>query len=455
MKKLAFTLLMGFVLGPVFAQNSIYWIKKGNGFWGVAANWEVPGVVPVNRIPNSLDTVFIQHDSVVIPNGLAAYARRIELGVIDSSGTGLAVLNGGTLVVKDYNAGFGSKAGIEIINASLLNLGNLNVINCYPGILVDATAVFENQNILTIDSAIQSGITNVNLLENGENGIITISNLSGISSSPSGIANSDTIINDGIISINNAGYGINNGGVILNNGDLSINECYDYGIEGGSFFNVGLLKISNTGIGLDVMTMINSDTIRIDSIEQGGVINTFDNLGFIEINEVELGGLKIVDNLNNESAGFIYIHNSIFASADGIHNTGNIDNLGTIKIESFIFSDNKGLKNNGSITNFGDLLISDCREGIHNSSSISNLGGQIKISVCPFGWTNNSSSIILNDLNGLLEISNCTEGFLFYSGSSIDNKSGSTIKTSMMFSSPMDCKLGSILTNEGIMEIEN
>ena len=445
------------------AQSSIYWVKKGNGFWNVAAHWQTNDVPPVNRIPNALDTVFILHDSVIVPNGFNAYARRIELGAEDSSGVGLAVFTGGTLAIDDFGGlPNNPNPGINIINATLFNAGSIQIMDCGPGICIDSSSFLINQDSIKIEFAIIDGIENFNCLENKSGGCILISDLDGLFGPPYGIFNADSIKNDGLIKVTDAGSGIfNSTSTYLENfGTIEISDIQETGINGGELLNLGKIHIDNCNDGISIAnSLVNSDTICISNVDYGILISSsssvLQNLGKIIIRNINMDGILNSGIINNEANGTIHICKSKFVSIDGISNSGGtIENVGHIKIDSLSGSDDEGIHLlSGTFTNFGLLETEKCHNGLRASSTFINLGGTVILANSDLGIS--GSGLIKNDQNGTFEIKDCDEGIRLLSGAMIENLSGSTIKTINILESPLQIQLGATLYNEGILDIQN
>ena len=438
---------------PLAAQSSIYWAKKGNGFWHVADNWMVPGGTPQNRVPNAMDTVYIQHDSVIIANGVNAFARRIELGVVDSAGTGLAILDGGSLTVDDMGAvKIDIEGGIKMINSSLLNMGHLYISHCTPGIEAEFNCQIDNRGTLAIDSVFQYGVSTVSKLLNNSTGILSINRVSSGNQGLPHAISSDSMINHGEILINNSGRGITSS-YVENTGTMYIDSCFENGIHADLFTNSGDFYASNCDYGFFALRIENSEVITVKNCYQGIYCDELENYDSLMVINCETG-IQVIDEMLNESDGRIHINNQLSPSTGlYVFLSATATNYGKITIDSIGGNSTFALRNSNICNNYGQIFIADCLSGIQNTSSLSNIGGLIQINASNLGIWNSSN--IVNENNGTIEISSSGEGLRSFSGGSIDNRAAASFRIFGDANSYLEILTGSSLTNNGILEIGN
>ncbi len=436
---------------PLTAQSSIYWAKKGNGFWHVANNWIVPGGTPQNRVPNAMDTVYIQHDSVIISSGVNAFARRIELGVVDSAGTGLAILDGGSLSINIVNSDTSNDSGIKITRASLLNIGNLQIKNSNYGIEEIAEAYIENRGMMTIDSCSPSAISMDGELRNTSTGYIQVDfipNENGIFSR--GIV-AGKITNDGHFEMTNiTGYAISC--------DEIINESYisvvasGGGIISGKCENFKKVEVWDCASGISSDTILNNDSIIIDGISQGLICDVFKNYGYLLIHDIFIQGINVSESLLNENGGECLLSNSTNYSCEGLYNEGILDNYGVIRVDSFLLLEDVGITNHGTINNYQDIEMTSLTLGLLNQASLVNIGGTLQIYECAAGISNNVS--LINDSGGLIDVSASNTGYSTSTSSSNENRVGCTM-TIQGGTVPFSINGASTFENFGLLEINN
>ncbi len=438
---------------PLTAQSSIYWAKKGNGLWHVANNWMVPGGTPQNRVPNAMDTVYIQHDSVIIANGVNAFARRIELGVVDSAGTGLAILDGGSLSVDDMGAvKIDIEGGIKMINSSLLNIGHLSISHCTPGIEARSNCHIENRGTLAIDSVIQYGVSTVSKIVNNSTGTLSINRVSSGNQGLPHAISTDSLINHGEILINNSGRGINSS-YLENTGSMYIDSCFENGVQADLFTNSGDFHGSYCDYGFFALRIENAEVIKVKNCLLGIYCDELENYDSVMIINCETG-IQVFDEMLNESGGRIHINNQ-YSPFTGLYvfSSATATNYGKITIDSIGGNSKYAIINSNICNNYGQIFIADCLNGIDNRSSLSNIGGLIQINASNRGIWNSSN--IVNENNGTIEILSPGEGLRSFSGGSIDNRATASFRIFGDANSYLEILTGSTLTNNGILEIGN
>lgn len=436
---------------PLTAQSSIYWAKKGNGLWHVANNWMVPGGTPQNRVPNAMDTVYIQHDSVIIANGVNAFARHIELGVVDSAGTGLAILDGGSLSINIVNSDASNDSGIKITRASLLNIGNLQIKNSNYGIEEISEAYIENRGMMKIDSCSPSAISMDGDLHNTATGQILVDyipNAPGIFSR--GIV-AGKIINDGHFEMKNVtGYAISCN-EIINEGYISV-DTSGGGIISGKCENFEKVEVRDCGSGIFSDTIINNDSIIIDGISQGLICDVFKNYGHLLIHDIFIQGINVSESLLNENGGECLLRHSTHFGCEAIYNDGILENYGVIDIDSFLLLTDIGIANHGTINNYQNIEITASTLGIINWASLINIGGNLLIHNCIHGISNNVSMI--NDSGGIINVSASNTGYGTSTTSTNENRLGCTMNI-QGGTAPFTINGVSTFENNGLLEINN
>lgn len=344
----AYLLLVLLILSPLLAisQNTVTWIKMGNGVWNDPGNWETNTVPPLHRIPNAQDTVVIEHDSVSIPINYDAFARRIVLGIDKGTGIGLAVLDNATLTINDQLFTTEDRnTAIDIRSASLFNNGKISIHDCGIGILLDSNAVLDNLSHIEISWA--SNIWPVD-------GIY-------------GIENFGHIANQSKIEITLAQWAILNRRNLINNDSICIETSFiGFYNLGGSFFNGinGKMSLHNNNVNLDASghvtnqgeiycsisgqrniavggTLINRSSIYMDNGGQfeirGSAVVTNEAGGTITIGDVCLNGIIFTGasaTLANDAGAEIVIH-PVFDTPFDTGASGNVfENFGLFEIQN-------------------------------------------------------------------------------------------------------------------------
>ena len=412
----------------VLAQKSIFWVKKGNGGWNVPNNWMAPGSSPVNRIPNDQDTVFILHDTVFIGGSTNAFARRIELGVVDSAGSGLVVLSDAALNINDFDAQKDdAEAGLMMQNASLLNLGLIHISKTTPGIYTDFNSYVENRGEISIDSVTQFGIKASNILNVG---VIVIKHVAAGYAGQSVGFSANSITNYGIINVSNACRGMS-ADEILNNGLIQLNLNSERGASASSLINLSKLVISNSAEGVTCDVLNNEDSIIITEVSDFGIR---------------------ADDFLNETSGFIKIINSTTPSTVGLRNSTHVINFGELRIDSMLQVGNIAIDNAQDFENYGSITITDCDLGILNSDNMSNIGGMIGIQRCNLAISTRGH--FKNEAGGIIEVMWSQNGIEITSNfrSMLDNSNNSTITIENTIGIPIQISADAVLVNNGILE---
>ena len=440
------------------AQSEIHWDRTGNGFWHTASNWDL------NRIPNAMDTVYIEHDSVLIGNGIVAEAGRVIVGASSVSGVGLAVFDTGKLIVTPATK---QTTAIELIESSLFNIGLIKISNHITGIHIDKESRLINQDSIVLNGC-NVGISNFNQLDNQEAGYIYL--LAGWSGNGA-IENFDSIENSGIIdlygrvSVNSMGYlgdtashFDNSGylesiesarslelrsGTITNTGFLNC-EGLDFGLvmdEHSSFANGGKFLIPGGNNGVDSEgLLINTDTIIVENTGSsltftgpaGKLLN--ESLGVIKIGDQYAGnGLNLFTGSTSENFGLLEIYS--------------VTDVGINLWSAFV---------SGSMVNYGTITIDSCAIGLKSLNtrySVINLGGQISITNFDLGIDMGGN--LINELSGSIHLNSGIDGYLVQYTGSLTNKINSNIQTENITGIPLNVRRLTEFTNDGILQIEN
>ena len=409
----------------------------GNGAWGNPSNWSC------NCVPTAADTVMIDHDSVIIPNGV--HAEAAEVVVSDNTSTaGLAVLAGASLAVagsaRDGLLVTGTEATFR--NDGLLKIRHVN----NAGIRLSSAAIFDNRTggQIVIDSIGGRGfvLQSPNFSNNGK---ITINQCGseGMSAS-SGFSNADSILMTYCDGFTLFGPGQNSGTIIIdstwsqsgldtkaqfdNSGIIQVKRTKSNGIvcRGGAFLNDGVISISKVTLrGFNhESALTNNGIINIQETGNHGIAaeDSLTNNGKIIVVNASGDGIAMIghqaDFENNDSV--IVTHCRIGITVDEARFT----NLGYFQTESHTHA---GLRvNAGTILNTGELVSISTVENlcIGQFGRVTVLGGKL---TC----LNGDPNIQVKE-GGTLEISSSAE---------IESLSGAN---------PLNIELGGVFHCDGI-----
>ena len=446
------TILSLIFLSYLDGQEIVTWVKSGNGSWAVPGNWETNAVPPVNRVPNVQDTVIIEHDSVVIPAGFNAFARRVILGVPGGSGTGLGVLANASLDIDDqWVSESTSNAGLHIQSASFYNNGIVNINDSEIGILVEEGTI---DNLIEINiQSCETGMSNNGTITNEVGANLKITNISEL-----GVSNYGAIINYGTITclqmkdvFLNDQFGIITDSLI-NEGLIDIQSINGTGFTDIAIIrNLGVIEMQNIKVGLSSTfqgSIIDNDgTWSMDEITDQGIIGSFEivNDGTLLIEHFMGPGIMIGGTFTQN--GLLILKHSL-GTGPALWNDGDIDNYGTIDIDSTGSAD-VALINDNVLNNYFRLTINVAKDGFINSGDFNNPGGVLSIEEGT-GVGIHTELNFNNGSGGLVEINSFYRGILVED--LLKNQLGGTIETSNITDSPLEVLLGGTVENDGIMD---
>ena len=440
-----------FECGQAVCQDTIRWDKKGNGFWHVTDNWDL------KRLPNSMDIVIIDHDSVVIANGIQASARKLIVGAKDSTGVGLAIFNTGALTTP------GGTVSLTVIEASVFNQGKMQLGAGAPSVLLDTGSVLINGDSMIIQSLpVMHGITNLGHLHNLSTGTIVIQN------PVDGITNFNSIVNDGTIHCNNAVINAIHtrfGSTMLQSGILAIDTCQGTAILcNGIMNNHGSIRITESEYGIEIKRivgwpcqLINTDTIKLDVVTNGIVIeqqeSELQNFGHISV--VGFGDAAIINEgqLQNENTGSMLFmnNNDVGVGYQGLA-SGALENFGSIT--SINLDNGLDLSDNSLANNYGTIMTQGCVIGLVNRYVLANLGGMVSCTDNNLGYVGEPGSNLINDQTGALTFSQCGTSILVLNGGKLENRVTAHVNSIDAQITPLNIHLGVQLINEGTMDLE-
>ncbi len=442
----------------ITSQNLITWDKAGNGFWHNKDNWDL------GRVPNAMDTVIIDHDSVIVAGGEHAQAYKVVLGENMTSGVGLAIFSNASLtIVQDV---MDEDIGIVIDYASFFNAGLVTVI-ADVGVDIRAGSLVTNQDSISVTAG-STGITNFGDIINDSNGSILATG------SSTGISNNGPFLNDGNLFVNNC----SDRGILVNfyelenNGLIHIQNGAELGIDiyRGPLLNDGLIKIDNQNIGIQTKTLqtqigelINNDSVAILNCQIG--LNLFinskvTNYAAIQIQDCGVGVENDNGHFLNEALGTLnilrmstlYGTGYMSVSTGFLGSGGYLENFGQITLTSLYI----GIDNcdDCTVVNYQNIDITSFDFGFLSHGTVINSGGDIDIKTGNKGLLV-FSEIFRNEQGGTLSIEGCdNESLSVKAYGDFENKVGSHVVIKKPYVVPISiASLGS-LDNQGTITVE-
>ncbi|MDH3242974.1 MAG: hypothetical protein OEM26_00035 [Saprospiraceae bacterium] len=453
-----------------------------DGDWNIGANWSQ------GTVPDAIDSVVIDSNTVTIPSGFQAVGKYI----LTKLGSSLVIADNGSLSIA------GSTNDPAILIGSFTNNGLLHIDGSNAGnnlglrfgglsvnndsiILVNANGLtnggtLENNGLIEIGLFSQMQVSAVqNSLKLTNNGTIIVNGTNATSSN--GLLSLDTLINTGTICIENIdgsqAHGIRNEGYLHNSGWVSIREILGSTANGiqnrDTIVNAGKITVEN-------VFQFNN----IDCTQPGAGIFNEDSICIKNDPTYESTGIDIFapDNfLFNMEGGSIVIEGINGTATEGIHNGGDLTNhgkitllnqserLGIINVETFTnhdtiafinFSGMTGILNGDIFCNesSGKVLFKDFSGfAIDNSDTLINHG-----MICIDTFTSATliqTSIGLFYNNGLVSIQNdqnVTTPFFNKTNGHVHNDTAGVLSFRNLTMSQA-LNNSATMTNDGLVEI--
>ncbi len=441
------------------AQQIIKWTAKGIGSWNVATNWDC------NCIPTSNDTVVIEHDTVIIQNGIAR-AKLLKIKTMGTDTAGLVIFQPATLVVKPELLIAQNDTGIQIVNAFLTNNGQVFIEECRVGLYAapSTTQIQINGSIRIRNS--RKGIVNYGRFENTLAAEIECKNMSGSLQQDASIENFHTFSNDGSIYIHDVlTMGIINrheGTSFVNNGEIEV-DTSGRSIElldSSNFTNHGTMHLINAQGAIRVVkdaTFQNNNLVfgerlsgnAVGCFSNGAATNS-DTMVFRNLTD---DGIRIGGSFFNTSNAYLHVAdvqgnaNAIYIIAEDT-----LTNLGEIKIDSVDTESGLLIGPGAMLENDGSLEINISQTGILSQDGCIENKGDITITETALGISI-STALLRNFLNANLSCLNGINGILIVDGASFVNE-GNTA-TAMMMGTPFEVEANSTFENTGTMDVQN
>lgn len=472
--------------GLKLTAATVTWDGGGDG-----TNWTDPLNWDTDTVPTASDDVVITSATVVLSSD--ATVQRVL-----ADGSSVFTINAGvTLTITGFA---GNDEGLEIqTSANVTNNGTIDISSILGGNGADglySKGTCTNNGTITIDGIGQHGLYVVaGLFTNASTGIITVTNVSVLSTDSGGNPDGDGVYVDDANSGTLFGNLTNEGAitVTMTTGDDGI-----YVNDNTTLNNTGTITVSGTGttdngMRVDDGGVFNNNaggTLTINAtiddqlfLDNDGAVN---NTGTINLNNSLDIGLYHTDDavFTNNIAGIVNINNTSNYAIQIDANSGaaTISNSGTITVtggsndglrmqEAGVFTNNAGgvltlntsgdeaiqLDNPSTLNNSGTITITGAGGNTAPGDNGIELAGGTLNNFAMLTITNSfdkgillNSGILNND--GTLEISNTGEEGMDMVGGTFNNNTGATFQAANCTDDGLEVNTA-VVNNDGAINI--